>query len=88
MAGRQPAAASRVASSGAIARQIGLLALGVGECAALALFGLVSFVGTADLVVAAIRAKRIDVAASDEVKRRWLRDLRFKLEFESYGHLL
>lgn len=55
---------------------------------AMSLFGFEQFVGTADLVVAAIRGGLINVAGADEMKRRWEEDLRFRLGFESFGEAL
>ncbi len=52
-----------------------------------ALFGFERFLGTAELVVAAIRAGIIDIRCADEMKRRWESELRFRLEFESFGEL-
>jgi len=52
---------------------------------AVALFGFERFVGTEDLVVAAIAGGLIDVAGADEMKRRWESELRFRLGFESFG---
>lgn len=52
------------------------------------LFGFEQFVGTAELVVAAIRSGLVDVAAADRIKARWEVDLRFRLGFESFGQLL
>ncbi len=54
---------------------------------AVALFGFERFVGTAELVVAAIRSGLIDVPSADEMKRRWESELRFRLGFESFGEL-
>jgi predicted nucleic acid-binding protein len=45
-------------------------------------------VGTADLMIGLIRAGVIDVAGADAVKRRWERDERFTLPFESFGGLI
>jgi predicted nucleic acid-binding protein len=50
-----------------------------------ALFGFERFVGTAELVVAAIRSGLIDVPGADEMKRRWEAELRFRLGFASFG---
>jgi predicted nucleic acid-binding protein len=55
---------------------------------AMALFGFERFVGTAELVVAAIRAGLIDVVAADEMKRRWEVELRFRMAFGSFGDVL
>lgn len=55
---------------------------------AVALFGFERFVGTADLVVAAIRGGLIDVQGADEMKMRWEEDLRFRLGFESFAERL
>ena len=85
-------------------------ALGLGECAALAvavcrqlpiaiddkvarkkaqvLFGFEQFVGTAELVVAAIRCGLVDVAAADRMKLRWETDLRFRLGFASFAEMV
>lgn len=54
---------------------------------AMTLFGFARFVGTAELVVAAIRGGLIDVRGADEIKRRWESELRFRLGFESFGGL-
>ena len=85
-------------------------ALGLGECAALAvavcrqlpiaiddkvarkkakaLFDFEQFVGTAELVVDAIRCGLVDVAAADRIKARWEVDLRFRLGFESFAEMV
>ena len=85
-------------------------ALGLGECAALAvavcrqlpiaiddkvarkkaqvLFGFEQFVGTAELMVDAIRCGLVDVAAADRIKARWEVDLRFRLGFESFAEMV
>ncbi len=52
-----------------------------------ALFGFEQFVGTADLVVAAIRGGLIDVLGADEMKRRWESELRFRMGFGSFQEL-
>ena len=52
-----------------------------------AMFGFEQFVGTADLVVAAIRSGLIDVQGADEMKRRWAAELRFRLGFGSFADL-
>lgn len=54
---------------------------------ATALFGFEQFVGTADLVVAAILGGLIGVQGASELKRRWQEELRFRLGFESFGEL-
>lgn len=55
---------------------------------ATAMFGFEQFVGTADLVLAAIRGALIDVRGADEMKRRWESELRFRMGFESFGDLV
>ena len=52
-----------------------------------ALFGFDQFVGTADLVVAAIRAGLTDVPGAGERKRRWESELRLRMGFVSFGDL-
>lgn len=54
---------------------------------AVALFGFERFVGTAELVVAAIRDALIDVRDADALKQRWESELRFRLGFRSFGDL-
>lgn len=54
---------------------------------AVALFGFERFVGTADLVVAAIRGGIVDVADADQLKMRWEAELRFRLAFRSFGDI-
>jgi predicted nucleic acid-binding protein len=53
-----------------------------------ALFGFSQFLGTGDLVVAAIRSGLTDVAVADEMKRRWQDELRFRLPFASFADVL
>ena len=52
-----------------------------------AMFGFDQFVGTADLVVAAIRGGLVEVAVADQMKRRWEIELRFRLPFRSFGDI-
>lgn len=52
------------------------------------LFGFEQFVGTAELVVAAIRSGLVDVAAADRMKLRWETDLRFRLGFASFAEMV
>ncbi len=59
----------------------------VAQKKAAALFGFERFVGTADLVVAAIRGGLVDVPGADEMKRRWESELRFRLGFGSFMDL-
>lgn len=54
---------------------------------ATAMFGFEQFVGTADLVVAAIRGGLIDVKGADEMQRLWESELRFRMGFGSFGEL-
>lgn len=54
---------------------------------ATAMFGFERFVGTADLVVAAIHGGLIDVEGADEVKRRWESELPFRMGFASFADL-
>jgi predicted nucleic acid-binding protein len=54
---------------------------------AVALFRFERFVGTVDLVVAAIRGGLIDVQGADEIKRRWQKELKFRLAYESFEEL-
>ncbi len=54
---------------------------------AVALFGFERFLGTAELVVSAIRGGLIDVPGADEMKRRWESELRCRLGFESFEDL-
>jgi predicted nucleic acid-binding protein len=54
---------------------------------ATAMFGFRQFLGTADLVVAAIRGGRIDVQGADEMKRRWESELRFRMGFASFADI-
>lgn len=44
-------------------------------------------IGTADLVVAAIRGALIDVRGADEMKRRWESELRFRMGLGSFSEL-
>ena len=53
-----------------------------------ALFGFERFLGTADLVVAAIQSGLVDVVAADEMKLRWGTELRFHLNISSFRELL
>jgi predicted nucleic acid-binding protein len=55
---------------------------------AVALFRFEQFVGTVELVVAAIRGGMIDVEGADEMKQRWEAELRFRVGFASFGDLL
>lgn len=55
---------------------------------AVALFRFERFVGTVDLVVAAIRGGLIDVQVADAMKRRWEVELRFRVGFESFREAL
>lgn len=52
------------------------------------LFGFERFLGTAELVVAAIRSGLLSVATADELKRRWEHELRFRLAFSSFAEPL
>ena len=54
---------------------------------AVAVFGFEQFVGTADLVVAAIRGGLVDVADADRMKLRWELEFRFRLAFRSFADL-
>jgi len=53
-----------------------------------ALFDFEQFVGTAELVVDAIRCGLVDVAAADRIKARWEVDLRFRLGFASFAEMV
>lgn len=53
-----------------------------------ALFGFERFLGTADLVVAAIQSGLVDVVAADDMKLRWETELRFHLTISSFRELL
>lgn len=55
---------------------------------AVALFGFEGFVGTAELVVAAIRSGLVDVRGADEMKRRWESELRFRMAFGSFEEIV
>lgn len=55
---------------------------------AVAMFGFERFVGTAELVVVAIRSGLIDVRGADEMKRLWETEMRFRLGFASFGELV
>ena len=52
---------------------------------AVVLFRFERFVGTVDLVVAAIRGGLIDVQGAEEMKQRWEAELRFRVRFASFG---
>jgi predicted nucleic acid-binding protein len=53
-----------------------------------AMYGFDRFVGTADLVVAAIRGGLVDVVAADLMKLRWEVELRFRMGFGSFAELV
>ena len=55
---------------------------------AVAMYGFERFVGTADLVVAAIRCGLIGVAEADAMKRCWQEQFRFRLGFGSFGEVV
>ncbi len=52
---------------------------------AMALFRFERFVGTVELVVAAIRGGLINLKGADEIKRKWESELRFQLGITSLG---
>jgi len=55
---------------------------------AVAMYGFGRFVGTAELVVAAIRGGLIGVAEADAIKRCWQEQFRFRLGFGSFGEVV